>query len=862
MAKVGEVMYLGEETQGQLTTLEYYNGKPIVGLGGGYNKLFVIEGNGEVTALHPVEQDGFSDDEGGLNKFEIEVQELDAIGKIKQIVSSRYHTLYLTEDGFIFSAGKGIYGVLGIGGSATSTKPLLLKILSDKRIVSIACGEGHSLALTDKGDLYAWGRGFEGQLGIRKSIECMSVPKFVDSFYGKKVVEIACGKCHSIAVDSEGVIYTWGENRTGQLGRGKFRLDPLPAKVEFINDEGLDKEVRIASASAGFGHTVAITTDGDIYTWGLNNYGQLGVGDKETRWYPIPVTKDIVGRYLLDIKKVRCTEYSTFILDSQGQLYSWGKGFIGHQSHTYEDIPRKIALNTEHRHFIDIYTSYRDAAFFAPLRVFSISPFCGPVSGGTKLMLIGTAFTDSESLKVRFKYANFILEKEAHYDVHSNSIEILTPNFKEEGEEFSLPVEVSLEVTMDGENYCPVEQTFLIYSNDLTPTNIHPKSASIAGGTELDIFINLDMFKPEWLWHLTVGFLPKPKGVGLNKSSFTQIGTPVSKNYLSVDESHFSTASAKVVDLNSTEFEWRLTTAKYIDNKIVCKVPQLFEYDEQTMAYMVDVAINGQQFTNKPLNFRYYDVEVYGATPNNGFSHESTTLKISGKGFYDSSGKKIRMKTEYGEREIPVHWDRKSKHFLCVVPPVNWLFGGEEVEKWVVNKVLAGSIQMELSLNGIEYYDLPSFKYIDTNIVRIYKARFPDNLTEEEKKHLFERPEEWAHEEMLLLGGGTKRGNEEDQAMNLPLKPGGWLYVYTTEVMDTGMIMAQFMLENNIIQTPVIYKNQHKLGVVVPNLGDITQPAEVTLEITLNQQTYTRDSKKFKYVGTSVPDEPIKKRGK
>jgi hypothetical protein len=76
------------------------------------------------------------------------------------------------------------------------------------------------------------------------------------------------------------------------------------------------------------------------------------------------------------------------------------------------------------------------------------------------------------------------------------------------------------------------------------------------------------------------------------------------------------------------------------------------------------------------------------------------------------------------------------------------------------------------------------------------------------------------------------------------------------------MIMAQFMLENNIIQTPVIYKNQHKLGVVVPNLGDITQPAEVTLEITLNQQTYTRDSKKFKYVGASVPDEPIKKRGK
>ena len=70
------------------------------------------------------------------------------------------------------------------------------------------------------------------------------------------------------------------------------------------------------------------------------------------------------------------------------------------------------------------------------------------------------------------------------------------------------------------------------------------------------------------------------------------------------------------------------------------------------------------------------------------------------------------------------------------------------------------------------------------------------------------------------------------------------------------------MLEINIIQTSVIFKNSYKLGVVIHFIGDISQPTEVTLEITLNQQTYTRDISKFICIGLSVPDEPVKKRGK
>ena len=64
----------------------------------------------------------------------------------------------------------------GHGGSRGADKPQILKPLRDKRVSMIACGENHSLVLTDKGYLYTWGRGFEGQLGLSSSIEIASTP--------------------------------------------------------------------------------------------------------------------------------------------------------------------------------------------------------------------------------------------------------------------------------------------------------------------------------------------------------------------------------------------------------------------------------------------------------------------------------------------------------------------------------------------------------------------------------------------------------------------------------------------------------------------------------------------------------------
>jgi len=137
----------------------------------------------------------------------------------------------MTRDGNVFSQGSGLFCNTGLGGSSNSQQLTLLKSLNDKRAVQIACGRSHSLVLTDKGYLYAWGRGFEGQLGLSESIEIASVPQYVKFFHGEFVSSIAAGAYYSLAVTDRGDMFSWGEAKMGQLGVGRHREVRTPQQI-------------------------------------------------------------------------------------------------------------------------------------------------------------------------------------------------------------------------------------------------------------------------------------------------------------------------------------------------------------------------------------------------------------------------------------------------------------------------------------------------------------------------------------------------------------------------------------------------------------------------------------------------------
>lgn len=130
--------------------------------------------------------------------------------------------------------------------------------------------------------------------------------------------------------------------------------------------------VNIKTCAAGYGHSVALTDRGDLYSWGFNTYGQVGLGDKTTHWTPELVQfakNDGILVQLQPIIKVACSQYATFAIDQAGVPFSWGKGFVGHQRETRHEYPCRIVHNTVNRIFTDVFTNGDAALLFAPVRV-------------------------------------------------------------------------------------------------------------------------------------------------------------------------------------------------------------------------------------------------------------------------------------------------------------------------------------------------------------------------------------------------------------------------------------------------------------------------------------------------------------
>ena len=99
--------------------------------------------------------------------------------------------------------------------------------------------------------------------------------------------------------------------------------------------------------------------------------------------------------------------------------------------------------------------------------------------------------------------------------------------------------------------------------------------------------------------------------------------------------------------------------------------------NESNLVYNVDIALNGQQFTLKPLLFRYYDIKLDQITPTFSMSEGGASIEIFGRGIYDSAIKRIKFCSEEGgEREVTAEWDKKTKSLRCIVPPLTWLWGG------------------------------------------------------------------------------------------------------------------------------------------------------------------------------------------
>lgn len=126
--------------------------------------------------------------------------------------------------------------------------PRRVASLSGLRVVRVACG-GHSLAITSDGSLFSWGNGKHGQLG-HGSFELECSPRRIAAFDGIRVLGIACGDFHSLALTEHERVYTWGSGAFGELGQGSVSHHPLPRSIASLDGIGL------IHAACGASHTV------------------------------------------------------------------------------------------------------------------------------------------------------------------------------------------------------------------------------------------------------------------------------------------------------------------------------------------------------------------------------------------------------------------------------------------------------------------------------------------------------------------------------------------------------------------------------------------------------------------------------
>lgn len=253
------------------------------------------------------------------------------------------HILCVSTEGITYSWGWNKYGQLGLG-PAYQTVPRTTspEVVALHHVAYASAGEKHSLFITKSGSLYSCGKNSDGLLGIEEG-DCAVVhtPVRVNIPLSKKCGKVAAGASHSAAITKEGHLYTWGLGLYGALGHGTTatRLAPTrlllcgcrmgdqePPNAEVVCKCGVGFSDFAVTVSCGIWHTVAVTSLGAVYSWGLNQFGQLGVPGRESSFVPLLV-EGIEDQ--IDIIKVVCGARHTVALTSTGRVLTWGDNTYG-----------------------------------------------------------------------------------------------------------------------------------------------------------------------------------------------------------------------------------------------------------------------------------------------------------------------------------------------------------------------------------------------------------------------------------------------------------------------------------------------------------------------------------------------------
>lgn len=287
--------------------------------------------------------------------------------------SSSAFCLAVADNGHVYAWGRNEMGQLGVGDSKDHFVPQLVKEITGYDIVEVATGKSHTLFLTSCGKVLAAGSNEQGQCGQGRKTGNLETPKLVVHEGAADIVSVACGAEFSVMLDKDGKVWTFGHPENGTLGHnddGKFmqkankvefrcEYSPLQVKV-WVEKDTKDKTVtpqpvpHIAKISCGPNHTVAVTNENKVYSWGFGGYGRLGHSETADELVP-RLIKYLDGKNR-GLKDVICGgSFNLGISEIPGMVNMWGIYTPSKEANMYpkpiQDLSgwnvRSIACNTK-----------------------------------------------------------------------------------------------------------------------------------------------------------------------------------------------------------------------------------------------------------------------------------------------------------------------------------------------------------------------------------------------------------------------------------------------------------------------------------------------------------------------------------
>eukprot|EP00871_Galdieria_phlegrea_P003686 jgi/Galph1/4318/GphlegSOOS_G2983.1 len=228
-----------------------------------------------------------------------------------------------TESGSVVTWGNGAYGQLAHGNAVDWSGPHIVKNLKSRKVVQIAAGAFHWLALTDSGEVYACGLGRHGQTGLGHC-EDTYAPRLIEALWGQPVIFVAAGENHSVVVTSTGFAFSFGSNKQRQLGISKQRLPETETRAEFPLRVYMPEELAsdyFISAACGRSHTLFLTQGGKVLSCGNGQDGALGI-EKVDKNIATPLVVESLFDY--NIVQIVAGAKHSAALSSEGELLVWG----------------------------------------------------------------------------------------------------------------------------------------------------------------------------------------------------------------------------------------------------------------------------------------------------------------------------------------------------------------------------------------------------------------------------------------------------------------------------------------------------------------------------------------------------------